>query len=334
MEKKRFYYLNLAQRIIAGESPDPDTCRKLINTPDEDTLLLCAGADMLRQARFGRSVHLCVIKNGKSGRCSEDCCFCAQSAHARTDAPVYALLSADELAEPGRRLEKTPVNRYSIVTSGKGLSSRETAVVAEALSRIDPSALETCASLGIIGREDLKKLKAAGISRYHHNLETAAGHFAAVCTSHTYEERVQTLKNARTAGLSLCSGGIFGLGESEDQIIELALALKSLDVDAVPVNFLTPVPGTPAQHMHYLTPLKCLRIIACLRYILPGKEIIVCGGREYNLKDLHPLIFYAGASGIMTGDYLTTTGRNLENDLDLLKMLGLEAGFRCAVQEK
>ena len=127
--------------------------------------------------------------------------------------------------------------------------------------------------------------------------------------------------------MSLCSGGIFGLGESEDQILELALALKQLNVDAVPVNFLTPVPGTPAEHMHHLTPMKCLKIIAFLRYVLPNKEIIICGGREYNLKELHPLIYYAGASAVMTGDYLTTSGRQLEDDLTLIRMLGLKE--RC-----
>ncbi len=325
MKQKRHYYIELAQKIIDGTAIDPATCRELINIPDEDTLLMCAGADMLREDRFGKTIHLCVIHNGKSGRCSEDCCFCAQSAHARTGAPVYPLMTVEELAEPGKRLENTPVNRYSIVTSGRGLSSRETAVVAEALSRIDTTALDTCASPGIIGRENMEVLKAAGVTRFHHNLETAASHFPAVCTTHTYEERVRTLETARQAGLTLCCGGIFGLGESQDQIVELALAIKALNVDAVPVNFLTPVTGTPAESMHDLTPLKCLRIIAFLRYVLPDKEIIICGGREQNLKGLHPFIFYAGASGIMTGDYLTTSGRNLETDLSLLEMLGLKA---------
>lgn len=322
-KKRRETFLTLADKIISGHDIDLSTCRELIKTPEKDVLLMCAGADMLREARFGKSIHLCVIHNGKSGRCSEDCCFCAQSVHAETDAPVYPLMSVEELAAPGKRLESTPVNRYSIVTSGKGLPSRETAVVAEALSQINPAALGTCVSPGIIGKQDLEKLKAAGVSRFHHNLETAASHFPAVCTTHTYPERVHTLENARQAGFSLCCGGIFGLGESDDQILELALAIKNLDVDAVPVNFLTPVPGTPAAAMDHLTPLKCLKIIAFLRYILPEKEIIVCGGREQNLKSLHSLVFYAGASGIMTGDYLTTSGRNLETDLALLRQLGL-----------
>ncbi len=324
MKDKRFYFLDLARKIRAGEAIDTETYRTLIRTPDKNSLLLCAGADLLREARFGKAVHLCVIHNGKSGRCSEDCCFCSQSALAKTDTPVYPLKSVEELAAPGKHLEETPVNRYSIVTSGRGLSSKETATVAAALSRIDATRLGTCASLGIIGEKELKTLKSAGVGRYHHNLETAASHFPEICTTHTYDDRVRTLGKARKAGFSLCCGGIFGLGETEEQILELALTLKELNIDAVPVNFLTPVPGTPAETMRNLNPLKCLKIISFLRYVLPDKEIIVCGGREHNLKELHPLVFHAGASGVMTGDYLTTRGRRLEDDLRLLRSLGLQ----------
>jgi len=323
MIDKRLYFLELARRALTGQVLDQEALRGLMATPDQDLLPLCAGADLLRESQFGKTVHLCVIRNGKSGRCSEDCSFCSQSARARTDAPVYPLQSVEELAARGKRLEDTPVNRYAIVTSGRGLSPGETGRVAAALSRIDPARLGTCASLGIIGNNALAALKAAGVTRYHHNLETAASHFAAVCTTHTYEQRLRTLQEARQAGLSLCCGGIFGLGETDDQILELALTLRDLRVDAVPVNFLTPIPGTAAAGLRHLTPIRCLKIIAFLRYALPDREIIVCGGREHNLRELHPFIFYAGASGLMTGDYLTTGGRRLDDDLSLLRNLGL-----------
>ena len=181
--------------------------------------------------------------------------------------------------------------------------------------------IRTCASLGILDKEDLKILKEAGMTRYHHNLETARSHFGNICTTHSYESRVDTIRAAREVGLSICSGGIFGIGETDEQVLELALTLKDLDVDAVPINFLIPIPGTPLASIEGITPLRCLKIIALFRYVLPQKDIYVCGGREANLKSLHPFIFYAGASGIMTGNYLTTKGRRLEDDLDLLKQL-------------
>ena len=169
---------------------------------------------------------------------------------------------------------------------------------------------------------DLNLLKRSGVTRYHHNLETSKSHFDRVCTTHTFEERVETIRAAKRSGLSVCAGGIFGIGESDRQILELALTLKALDVDAVPINFLVPVKGTSAEGMRNLTPLRCLKIISLFRHVLPDKEIIVCGGRKTGLKDLHPLVFYAGASGIMTGDYLTTSGRALDEDLEMIDQLG------------
>lgn len=315
--------LDLAEAIQAGERPDMTTYRELIDLPNEKVLWLCAGADMLRQEQFGRSVHLCVICNGRSGRCSEDCAFCSQSAHGSAKVDEYPLMSAEDLARPGITLQHTPVNRYSIVTSGKRLSRKETAIVASGLSLVDEAALKTCASLGTLDRPALETLKNAGVTRYHHNLETAKSYFQNICTTHTYQERVDTIEAAREAGLSICSGGIFGMGESNAQIAEMALALRDLNVDSVPLNFLVPVEGTAGPRLYNLTPMKCLKIIAFFRYVLPKTEIIICGGREFNLKNLHPLVFYAGASGIMTGDYLTTTGRSMADDLALLEMLGM-----------
>ena len=315
--------LTLAEEILSGIVPSEAQYRRLAETPDQDAFALLPGADMIREHYFGRGIHLCVICNGKSGRCSEDCAFCAQSAHHKTEARIYPLRDKESLKRAGIKAAETPVNRYSIVTSGKRLPRREVVAVAEALAEIDTGKIGTCASLGILEAEDFEVLKSAGVTRYHHNLETARSHFDRICTTHTYESRIETIRAANAAGLSVCSGGIFGIGETDAQVLELALTLKALDVDAVPLNFLLPIKGTPMADRKDLTPLRCLKIIAIFRYVLPGKDIYVCGGREQNLRDLHPLIFYAGASGIMTGDYLTTSGRTLEADLQLLSELGL-----------
>ncbi|RJR30169.1 MAG: biotin synthase BioB [Desulfobacteraceae bacterium] len=315
--------MDLADAILAGRVPDAKEYRVLLTVADEDILSLIAGADRLRRARFANQVHLCTICNGKSGRCSEDCSFCAQSAFARTDAPVYGIMPEEQMTEAGRRAEKGPVNRFSIVTSGKRLPRREVEIVARALSGLDRSRIATCASLGCLEREDMEILKLAGVTRYHHNLETAESFFEKICTTHTYAERIRTIEHARSAGLSICSGGIFGLGETDEQVLELALTVKSLGVDAVPLNFLAPIPGTPMAESRFLTPLRCLKIVAIFRYVLPDKDILICGGRELNLGQLHPLVFAFGASGIMTSDYLTTKGRSLEEDLAMLSQLGL-----------
>lgn len=320
MYRKKF--ISLAEGIIEGKIPEDERYRELLTTPDRDCFKMLCGSDMIRESYFGRSVHLCTICNGKSGKCSEDCRFCSQSAFSKTGAPVYPLMNRDDLKKGGVYASGTPINRYSIVTTGKGCSNREIREIAAAMAELDSEKIEKCVSLGVIQEDDFEILRAAGVTRYHHNLETCRSYFQSVCTTHTYDERVNTLKIARRAGLSLCAGGIFGIGETDDHIFELALALRDLDVESVPLNFLVPVEGTPFGHFHHLTPLRCLKIIAFFRYFLPAKEIIICGGREHNVKELHPMVFYAGASGIMTGDYLTTEGRTLQKDLQMLEQLG------------
>lgn len=319
MDKK--YFLKLAEDIIEDKILDNRQYMDLLKTPDQDVMGMVNGADLIRDHYFGREIHLCTICNGKSGKCSENCKFCSQSVFSSTEAPTYPLMDKTGLREGGLRAEDTQINRYSIVTTGKGLPKKEVRAVAEAMSGIDSKRIGKCASLGILDTAELLILKEAGVYRYHHNLETCKSLFDNICSTHTYEERAGTIKAAREAGLEVCAGGIFGVGETDEQIMELAVELKDLNVDSVPINFLIPVKGTPFEAFNNLTPLKCLKIIAFYRYFLPDKEIIICGGREYNLKDLHPMIFYAGASGIMTGNYLTTEGRTLEKDLEMIGAL-------------
>ncbi len=317
------YAVELAERILDGSELGAEQLSELAFIPDHEVLHLLPGANMLREAQFGDKVHLCTICNGKSGKCSEDCAFCAQSAFAKTDAPVYPLLPKDELKQGSQAVRDGRVHRYSIVTSGRRLPAQDLEIIAEAVSEMSSEGISCCASLGTLGLEDLLQLRQAGLTRYHHNLETARSFYPSICTTHPYEERVQTVRAAKEAGLSVCSGGLFGMGETDTQILELAMFLRELNVDSVPVNFLTPIIGTPLQDIRALTPLRCLKIIALFRYTLPDREIIICGGREANLKELHPLVFYAGASGIMTGNYLTTKGRSLEEDLEMLEDIGL-----------
>ena len=314
--------LNLADEIIKGGFVDPDRLKELAQLPCEDVFNLLPGVDMLREHFFGRRVHLCAICNVKSGSCSEDCRFCSQSAHSRSNTSVYPLLTPKEIQDQGRKAAASPINRFSLVASGKGLPLGEVERAAEALSGLQSTGLETCVSFGLMDHRGFTLLKKAGVTRYHHNLETAGGFFPQVCTTHSFEARIDTILAAKEAGLSVCAGGIFGLGETDEQVVALALTLKDLNVDAVPVNFLTPIKGTPMQDNKFLSPLRCLKILALIRLILPDKDILVCGGRQHNLKSLEGLMFMAGASGLMTGDYLTTSGSALKNDLALMEDSG------------
>ncbi|PIE62444.1 MAG: biotin synthase BioB [Desulfobacter postgatei] len=318
-------YIDIAKNIIDGQRPENKIYRHLALTEDKDVFGLMAGADLIRDNFFKRQIHLCAICNAKSGKCSEDCKFCSQSKFHTSDINVYPLMSKIELQKGAYELMDTDVHRYSIVTTGKGLAENEVRQVADALKDLSLKKMSYCASLGILDDADMDYLKACGVGRYHHNLETCRSHFDAVCTSHTYDDRINTIKKAKKAGLSVCSGGIFGVGESMAQVLELAFELRELKVDAVPINFLTPIPGTSFEGKNNLTPLKCLKIISIMRYVLPDTDIIICGGRISNLKLLHPLVFQAGANGIMTGNYLTTKGKQLQEDLEMISQLGFKA---------
>ncbi|WP_020589047.1 biotin synthase BioB [Desulfobacter curvatus] len=318
-------YIDIAKTIIEGQRPGNNVYRHLALTGDKDVFALMAGADLIRDVFFKREIHLCAICNGKSGMCSEDCKFCSQSKFHTSDIEIYPLMPNAELQKGAYELMDTDVHRYSIVTTGKGLAENEVRQVADALADLPSKELSYCVSLGILDDTDMDYLKDHGIGRYHHNLETCRSHFDAVCTSHTYDDRINTIKKAKKAGLSVCSGGIFGVGESMAQVLELAFELRELQVDAVPINFLTPIPGTFFEGKNNLTPLTCLKIISIMRYVLPKTDIIICGGRIQNLKMLHPLVFQAGANGIMTGNYLTTKGNQLQEDLEMIHQLGFKS---------
>ncbi|MBN3033738.1 MAG: biotin synthase BioB [Candidatus Saganbacteria bacterium] len=321
-------YLKLADRVLAGTPVTRAEALELIETPDSEITLLIAGADKLRRRAHGNKVKLCGIVNAKSGRCSENCSFCAQSARHKTDCKVYPLMSEQELVTAAKSAEKNmSATCFSFVTSGKTVhSDAELATLASALFTVTrETKLTRCVSLGMLNSGQIERLKKAGLKRLHHNLETAESFFPKMCTTHTYADRVRTVKLAQAAGLEVCSGGIFGIGESPGQRVELAFALKELSVQSVPLNILNPVPGTPAAKNHIpLKPFEVLRLVAAYRYVLPAQDIGVFGGREISLGSLQPLMFPAGANVTLIGDYLTTKGQAAEKDLQMISDLDLE----------
>ena len=294
----------------------------------ERPFALMAAASEIREHFKGKKVNLCGIVNAKSGLCTENCKFCAQSAHYQTDAPVHPLLTKAAILSKAKQMKEEGAHMFGIITSGTRIESdREWDEIYGAIKEIKKLDITPCVSLGMIDRPRAEALKAAGLYRYHHNLETARSFFDQVCTTHEYDEDVDTVRAAKEAGLSTCSGGIIGMGETMEQRIELALTLKGLDVDCIPINILNPRPGTPLMHQKPLSPIEILITIAIFRFILPDKDLKLCGGKEANLRQLLPLGIVAGCNSLMTGDYLTTQGRSPELDKEMIEDLGLAAAM-------
>ena len=306
----------------SGHGIDKDTALALAGRSGSAVIDLFALANRVREKFRGNRVDLCSIINAKSGSCPEDCSFCAQSAHSSTDAKVYPLMDRSKILDAASSAKSNGVRRFCIVTSGKRPSSEEIDKICGLVSDVKELGLLPCATLGMLGPEQLGRLRDAGLDRYHHNLETSEAFFSEICSTHTYMDKIKTVESAMSLGLSVCSGGIFGLGESWEDRIDMAFALKDLGVDSVPVNFMTPVKGTPMAGKGLLDPIEALKIIAVYRLILPDREVRVCGGRPQTLRDLNSHIFLAGADGLLLGNYLTTTGRVPEDDLQMIKDMG------------
>ncbi len=316
--------LKTAARVIAGEGIGYKTACDLIKLEGGRIYDLLAASSRIREHFKGNRVSLCSIVNAKSGRCPEDCSFCGQSAFYNTDATEYGLIEPNAIAEAAEKARGMKSREFSIVTSGTRVESeKELDRLCQALQRIGDG-MERCASLGIMTRDALLRLKEAGLESYHHNLETARSYFPYICTTHDYDDDVNTVKIAREMGFKTCCGGILGLGETLEQRVELAFTLKDLDVDSVPMNFLNPIKGTRMEGMKTVPPLEGLKAIAVYRFILPDKNIIVSGGREVTFRDLQSMIFMAGANGTLIGNYLLTKGRKPEELLQMIEDLGLE----------
>ena len=314
-----------AERVLAGERLGRQEALRLLAEAEGDPWPLLFAADRIRRRLRGRRVHLCSIVAVKLGRCGEDCHWCAQSAHWATGLEPRGLPSTEDLVRAARAAAAAGAGHFGLVSSGARLSTRELDRMAEAGRAIrDEAGIAPCASFGAIETCQARRLAQAGFVRYNHNLETSARHFPKVCSTHTYAARVASARAAVAGGLELCSGGIFGIGESDPDRVDLALAVRDLGAHVVPLNFLHPIRGTPLADAAPLEPLKILSIVAMFRFVLPDRIIKLAGGREHNLGDLQGLMFLAGADACLIGNYLTTAGRPVEDDLAMLRRLGLE----------
>ncbi len=322
-------FLNqMKNKSISRQVITTEEALKLYHIGMEKPFFLFAFANEIREYFKDKNVNLCSIVNAKSGRCAEDCKFCAQSAYYNTGVQSYPLIASEKMVESARKAEEQAVHMFGIVTSGTRISSeKEWDEIYKAIEKILELNIKPCASLGILTKDEAKRLKEKGLYRYHHNLETARSFFKNICSTHDYEEDVNTIRYAKEAGLSVCSGGIIGLGETIEHRIELALTLRELDVDSIPLNILNPIKGTPLENQPSLSPIEILVTIAIFRYILPDKDIKLCGGKEKNLRQLLPLGLVAGCNSLMTGNYLTTSGRDSELDKEMIEDLGLKVKF-------
>jgi biotin synthase len=312
-------------KAIQTKTIDTDDALALYEIGKHAPFLLMAAASQIREHFKGSTISLCAIVNAKSGVCPENCRFCAQSAHYGTDAPVYPLISSEEIIEKGRVAYEAGARYFGIVTSGTRIDSREEwSEIYKAIAGLNEIGIKPCGSLGMLNDDTARNLKKEGLFRYHHNLETSRSFFDNICSTHAYEEDIETVKTAQRTGLSVCSGGIIGLGETMAHRIEMAMTLKDLNVDSVPINVLNAIEGTPLARVPVLSPIEILLTVAIYRFILPDKEIKLCGGKEKNLRQLLPLAIIAGSNSFMTGNYLTTLGRDTQDDLEMIRDLGCE----------
>ena len=321
----REFIKSIEEKVLEGKDMSYDEAMKLADIKGkEDILELCKCANKVRQFYCGIEVDLCTIMNAKSGRCTEDCKFCAQSAHYNTDVEEYGLVSKKAALKLARENEKEGVNRFSLVTSGRGATGIDFEKILGIYEDLNKEMkVDLCASLGIIGYEQLLRLREKGITMYHHNLETSREYYENICTTHSFDERIDTINAAKKAGMFICSGGIIGLGESMEDRINLAFELRDLGVKSIPVNVLNPIKGTPLENAESLSQEEILKTIAIIRFINPKALIRLAGGRNH-IDEFGKNCFNAGANATITGNYLTTSGNKICDDMKMVRELKLE----------
>lgn len=313
---------SLEEKVMAGRPIGFEEAMDLARTEDPEGLF--ASADRIRAGYMGNRMDLCTIMNAKSGKCSENCRFCAQSGHYPTTAEVYPLSGIDQVMRMASQAEAQGVHRFSLVTSGNVLSKEDFDIMVEMIGVLrHETGLSLCASLGSISRDQALRLKAAGLAMYHHNVETSRDYFSSICDTHTYDDRVATIKNALSAGLEVCSGGIIAMGEDMGHRVKMAFEIRDLGVRSIPINILTPIRGTPMENMEKPDPLEVLRTIAVFRFVIPDGSIRYAGGRNI-LGQWQWKGFRAGISAVMVGNYLTTPGNKVSDDLEMIRGLGFE----------
>ncbi len=314
----------LAERALDGQRISRSEGLRVLECPDEQLLDLLAAAYRVRRRHFGNRVQLYFLRNAKSGLCSEDCGYCSQAVDSQAPIPKYPLVSEEELLAGARQAAANKARTYCIVSSGRGPTEREVERVAAAVRRIKQElGLHVCCSLGLLTEQQARRLKAAGVDRINHNLNTSRRFYETICTTHSYDERVRTLQVARQAGLELCCGVIVGMGEQKEDVVDSALELLPFRPESIPVNFLHPIPGTRLQDVRTLNPRYCLKVLCLFRFVHPQTEIRIAGGREVNLRWLQPLGLYP-ANSIFVSDYLTTKGQPAGDDFQMLEDLGFE----------
>ena len=318
------YIKTLGEKVLSGSDVTREEALFISGLRGNAIHDLLYWANKIRQRFLGSDISCCALVSAKQGRCPEDCSFCAQSVRFNTSVDEYPLTDREGLVEAVKGASELCAGSLGIVTSGRELSDEEVDRLCEGTRGVNgTNGLHLHASLGLLSPQNARQLKNSGVRRINHNLETSERFFPKLCTTHSYSDRIRTIKEAKEAGLEVCSGGIFGVGESPEDRVYLAFTLKELDVDTIPLNFLHPIPGTPLANADPLAPREILGIIALFRFILPTKEIKVAGGREKNLGDLQSWIFYAGANSIIVGGYLSTNGRTPEEDFRMISDLGL-----------
>ncbi|MEK6694547.1 MAG: biotin synthase BioB [Nitrospirota bacterium] len=317
-------YRILSEKAIAGEAPSREEARAVLQTPDDRLLELLNAAYAVRHKFFGRKVRLQMLQNAKSGACQEDCGYCSQSADSTADIKKYGLLKKSQMVEAARRASESKAIRYCIVISGRGPLEREISEISEAVREIKGSVpVQVCCSLGLLTKDDARRLKEAGVDRINHNLNASERFHPQMVTTHSYQDRLATISNARAAGLEICSGGIAGMGETDEDVIDLAFALREVRPDSIPMNFLHPAEGTPMRDQKNLTPQRCLKILCLFRFLHPRTELRVAGGREFNLRSLQALALYP-ADSLFVGGYLTTPGMPADEAWKMIEDLGFE----------
>lgn len=314
---------SIENKILSGERATRSEAEALLETPDEHLLRLLAAADRIRIRFKGNLFDSCSLINARSGRCEEDCAFCAQSAHHQGESDSYGLVSEEEILSAARSAREAGASRFCSVTSGGALSAEEFDSLLDSLRRVKREVdIGLDASLGFLDEERAGRLRSAGVTRYNHNLETSRDHYPRVCTTHEFEQRVSTVRVITAAGISACCGGIIGMGETPLQRLDLAFTLEELGVDCVPINILNPRPGTPLEGVVPPEPVEIMKTVALFRLILPRATIKIAGGREANLGDFQAMALRSGANGMIMGGYLTTGGRAVEDDGRMVRQAG------------
>lgn len=314
----------LASRVLAGHQLTTDEAKSVLAAPDSEVLDLMQAAYRVRAHYFANQVQLYFLMNAKSGLCPEDCTYCSQSKDSEAEIPKYNFLKREDILAGAKEAAERQAKTYCIVISARGPNEREMQAVEKLVPEIkEKYNLDICACLGLLTQEQADRLRACGVNRVNHNLNTGGEYYSEICTTHTYQDRVDTLKAVRNAGMELCSGGIVGMGERPTDIVDMAIELRDLGVESIPVNFLNPIDGTPLAGKQDLTPNYCLKVLAMFRLVNPDREIRIAGGREIHLRSLQALGLYA-ANSLFVGDYLTTKGQVPEEDYAMIRDLGFE----------